>query len=458
MRFLGTILRALKALPETNESNKYLIELIQHEMVIRGFKRVMGRVVGGTSPLLSVQAITHMLNCLFGPADVHPQAPYGPEVPLPASVKSSAAFAKYSVSGLWSEIRAEVKTRFRHVLPSDFAVTRRLPVLRSLCQRLGLQVLAREYDWDAPNAQIFTVDDILNMYPITKSPEVRSSVGEDMLETARMALNQGQIKLCFELLQESIMAFEQTFGVVHPDTSKPLSLLAAIQTQTNDKTEQESSVLNQHKVVTIVERTRGLDNWETIQAYIQLGSRLVDTGDHVPGLNYLRHACELVEMLTCSKPHSELYQIYTKIGNSLLNHLSDFPLALTYLERALRVGEACYGADHPLMPYAHHNVAIGFLLSNESKKALTSQRTAYQLLLARYGEKDERVQEASEYLELFTKRAVETAKNLQRAKITPAKPAVAEATSKPASVEVPAKAAPAPAAKPAAAPLPVSSK
>lgn len=309
MRFLGTIAKIVRDLP-ANDTTRYLEDLLQHEMVIRAFKRVFGRVVGSTSSLLSVQASAHLLNCLLARGDARPAVPSGPEVPLSPAAKNTQNFAKYTRANLWSEIRAEVKARFRHDLPEDFAVTRVLPVIRSVCQRLGLQIASRKYDWTAANAQIFGSDDIVNIYPVNKVPWVRSSVGDDLLETARMALSQGQYKYGVELLQESVTAYDQTFGMVHPDVVRPLAMLAMIQSQANDKAEQDNSLQNQFKVVTILERTRGLDSHETVTGYLQLGIRTVETGDPVAGLNYLRHALELMEMLTCSRPHPELYSLY----------------------------------------------------------------------------------------------------------------------------------------------------
>ncbi|KAI9027878.1 clustered mitochondria-domain-containing protein [Hyaloraphidium curvatum] len=410
MRFLGTVLHLLRELGG-NDQTKYLEELLLHEMVIRAFKRVVFRAMGSSSPLQAVQCIAHLLNCLFGPADVHPQVPAAPEVYLRPSIKSNSAYCKYSVAGLWADIRSEIRARFRHQLESDFVLTRRLPVLRSICKRLGLQIAAREYDWNVSSGQIFAAEDILNMYPVAKSPPAKATFAEDLFEAAKMAVGQGQYKYSLELLQEAASAYEQTYGTVHPDIARPFALLSALQSQSNEKAEQELSAQNQLKVATIFERTLGLENHETVSAYVQLGGRFLEIGDHMSGLNYLRHAVELMEMLVCSQPHPELYSLYSKIGSALQHQaIKDLQLANTFLERARRMSEICFGADHPFTAHAHHNLAINYLLLNDFKKAMTEQKIAYRIFTAKFGEKDERSQEAFTWLNVFTQQAVNQAR------------------------------------------------
>ena len=54
----------------------------------------------------------------------------------------------------------------------------KISLLRSFCQRVGIQILLREYNFDNRQRQPFYEDDIINMYPVVKhvSPKVSKSV------------------------------------------------------------------------------------------------------------------------------------------------------------------------------------------------------------------------------------------------------------------------------------------
>ena len=44
----------------------------------------------------------------------------------------------------------------------------KISLLRSFCQRVGIQILLREYNFDNRQRQPFYEDDIINMHPIVK--------------------------------------------------------------------------------------------------------------------------------------------------------------------------------------------------------------------------------------------------------------------------------------------------
>ncbi|CAM9700538.1 unnamed protein product, partial [Sphacelaria rigidula] len=77
--------------------------------------------------------------------------------------------------GLWASLTAEVAARFRHDLfiwgrhlqdPKMAYRAHKLPLLRRVCQRLGLRVLSRGYDFDTPEP--FALEDVVNVSPVVK--------------------------------------------------------------------------------------------------------------------------------------------------------------------------------------------------------------------------------------------------------------------------------------------------
>lgn len=72
-------------------------------------------------------------------------------------------------NSLLKEIRTEVRKRFRYSLDENFNIGRKLPMLRALCLKIGIQLAAKEYDFESSST--FSPDDIVSVYPIVKCAE-----------------------------------------------------------------------------------------------------------------------------------------------------------------------------------------------------------------------------------------------------------------------------------------------
>lgn len=72
-------------------------------------------------------------------------------------------------------------------------------------------------------------------------------------------------KLGIDVLTESASLYEQTFGPIHPETAKSYSQLAMMHYQTDNLL---SALTYQKQALICYERTRGIDDPETISQYV----------------------------------------------------------------------------------------------------------------------------------------------------------------------------------------------
>ena len=173
-------------------------------MIVRGAKHILRRQVSGLRTLELSEAISHFFNCLFG-AGVN-SAP-----PVVNTTSSSADWTKLIPASLREQITAEIRKRFRYAIPSQ-ALGDDLPhkqILRELCLAMGIQLNLQTYTFSpsaaapkmngvhsedeqvkdkkkktktaapssvpAERTTTFVPDDIVNVYPISKSTVYRVS-------------------------------------------------------------------------------------------------------------------------------------------------------------------------------------------------------------------------------------------------------------------------------------------
>ena len=102
--------------------------------------------------------------------------------------------------------------------------------------------------------------------PTVKQASSRSVFAEETFEAGKMSITQGHKQLGLELLLESLALHEQTYGFLHPETSKCYATLAMIY---HHSEEREAALDLQRKAVIAAERTCGVDHPETIHHYVK---------------------------------------------------------------------------------------------------------------------------------------------------------------------------------------------
>jgi hypothetical protein len=95
--------------------------------------------------------------------------------------------ADLSSDTLWDAITADVKQRYAFDLSEDRqGVLERLSkitVLRAVCKKVGIQVLAREYDFKLTSP--VSADDVQSLYPVVKASIHTCKEAKQQLDAAR---------------------------------------------------------------------------------------------------------------------------------------------------------------------------------------------------------------------------------------------------------------------------------
>lgn len=308
MRYLGKLAELIAI--SKDKRIEHVRQLAIQEMIVRASKRLLRKYLTNCPVEQASLCISHFFNCLLGVAFNAKPTPVLPE----GSNRNDFEWAQITPSGLKTLIAQQVLLRFRYKLEDDaIEQLKFIPTLRELCIRTGVQVSTRDYrsqpyteeeraanlaedaayqtaidrkkqeqsnsrgnkknkkhQQDAFKRPIrrtttFIPEDIFNLMPTVKQASSRSVFAEETFEAGKMSIAQGHRQLGLELLLESLSLHEQTYGFLHPETSKCYATLAMIYHHSEDR---ESALDLQRKAVISAERTCGIDHPETIHHYV----------------------------------------------------------------------------------------------------------------------------------------------------------------------------------------------
>jgi len=115
---------------------------------------------------------------------------------------------------LWLEIRKRVLSKYDYNLPEFIpAVIFTVPTLRAICNRVGIQLQARNSDLTSEKP--FSISDILQLFPVIKHSEPITADGCYLLEASKVYLAQGRLDIAYELLSEALAVLHQVYGPMH---------------------------------------------------------------------------------------------------------------------------------------------------------------------------------------------------------------------------------------------------
>ncbi|KAG0166155.1 Intracellular distribution of mitochondria [Apophysomyces sp. BC1034] len=469
MRYLGKIAQ-LVALSEDKRIN-HIQQLAIQEMVVRSSKRILRKFLFGCTLEESSLCLSHYFNCLFGNAFNAKPTPVLPE----GKTKNDLEWARLTPASLKTLLQQEVLLRFRYKLDDDFlTLVKVLPTLREICLRVGVQIEARDYRFhpyteeelaafaaedaaaqsqaarqkqqqakskkgnkkqhQAPVKEevkqtrrytTFIPDDIFNLMPIVKQAGTRSVFAEETFEAGKVSLSQGHRQLGLELLLESLTLHEQTYGFLHPETSKCYATLAMIYHHGEDR---EAALDLQRKAVIAAERTCGVDHPETIHHYLNLGLFEHAAGRTKLALRYLRHALFYWDLLF-GPGHPDSATADNNAG-VMLQSLRDYATSTKFFERACTTQESILGKDHVITATGYHVLARAYTLEGDFAKALNAERVAYGVFEKKLGVEDPRTKESDMWLKELTSNALITAQRAREQSKATATP-IAAAAEKP---------------------------
>ncbi|GAB4861594.1 hypothetical protein Ancab_036787 [Ancistrocladus abbreviatus] len=116
---------------------------------------------------------------------------------------------------------------------------RKFAILRGLCQKVGIELVPRDYNMNSPVP--FHMADIVSLIPVPKQAPYSSANGRQLLESSKTALDKGKLEEAVNDGTKALAKLIAVCGPYHRMTAGAYSLLAVVLYHTGD--------FNQHPVV-----------------------------------------------------------------------------------------------------------------------------------------------------------------------------------------------------------------
>ncbi|CAK4033475.1 Clustered mitochondria [Lecanosticta acicola] len=459
VRYVGEIARRTAEKPE-NKRLQALRQLCNQEMVSRAFKHLCNKQLRALPACFAQSCVAHMLNCLLGK-----NLNSGPYAETEEGLKAlfpdvSFEFEKETPDALEKEIRRQVSLRYRYDLDGELVQEgKQLQMLREVSKKLGLQLEAKQYlftkeaaatqtslqakdssdSLSAPRTNgtqahaeggkkkkkknndvssnggaatsptlppfTFHPENIVNIVPMVKEASPKSILAEEALDAGRMSIQQDQKELGQELLLESLNLHEQIYGILHPEVARVYYALSTLYYGLDEKA---AAVELAKKAVIVSERTLGVDDAETILAYLNLSLFEHATGNTKTALAYVRHALDLWKVVYGIRHPDSI----TTINNAavMLQALKQFHESRLWFEASLEICEEVAGKNSIHTATLLFQFAQALALDQEPKTAVAKMRESYSIFKAELGPENQNTKEAEMWLETLTHNAVNQAK------------------------------------------------
>ncbi|QQP37078.1 Clustered mitochondria protein -like protein, partial [Caligus rogercresseyi] len=225
LRYLGVIANMLAKVPQL----EYIYSIAASEVITRCAKHLFTSFMQNIELTYLSAAISHFLNCFlsnssnlsvllcsFPEERRHKKNKKGGKANNNSKNDSSAQeWASLSPKTLWADLCREASSYYNFSLPSalesqgidailDAYSLQKISLLRSFCLKTGIQIMHKEYSLEAnSSSQIFSEEDILNIFPIVKHINPRATDAYNFYTTGQSKIQQGYLKDGYELISEA---------------------------------------------------------------------------------------------------------------------------------------------------------------------------------------------------------------------------------------------------------------
>lgn len=449
---------AEKAYKENKKENKLLrfrmplcwLELLECEMVARAAKHVLDLYLtenGSTAAVQPAQTIASLLSAVIS---VDEETATETELRIAINgvdvvdVDAMNRLTLFDVGGngdavnkpvrgradIWADIVREVGRRFRYTLSLYNNVntgnrTLYTPLLRRICQRSGIRIVAKKYDiggkyvcggsnnsagvlnYTYPISSV----DILDVLPLIKHA---ASTGEEAFSPCRFeanntsslhivladakalndaalrCMNSGNIAIAADYAQEAVSFYQRVIdSPLHIQIVKCIHLLSKCHFFGQDH---DAAIMSSLKYLALSVSLGGFDSMEALTAHSQLSDAYIAAGKVKEGIQHVRAAQFLMEYLGGIN-YSQLAATYYKIGTQYFEGEK--------LQDALRFYSASQqkrSDDHMIDGICASSAAMAFAHLGKFREASQEEKGAYQLYLTLLGEDHERTKISSSSL------------------------------------------------------------
>ncbi|XWS70878.1 hypothetical protein CRYUN_Cryun03dG0086800 [Craigia yunnanensis] len=386
MHTRGLLMCSLGRVVELADKLPHVQSLCIHAMVVRAYKHLLQAVVSAVHSVGDLAAaIAACLNILLGTPSID-----NGDIDIINDDKLK-----------WRWVETFLSKRFGWQWKSESCQDlRKFTVLRGLSHKVGLELVPRDYDMDAPSP--FRKSDIISMVPVYKHVACSSADGRTLLESSKTSLDKGKLEDAVNYGTKALSKLVSVCGPYHRMTAGAYSLLAVVLYHTGDFNQ---ATIYQQKALDINERELGLDHPDTMKSYGDLAVFYYRLQHTELALKYVNRALYLLH-LTCGPSHPNTAATYINVA-MMEEGLGNVHVALRYLHEALKCNQRLLGADHIQTAASYHAIAITLSLMEAYSLSVQHEQTTLQILQEKLGSEDLRTQDAAAWLEYFESKALE---------------------------------------------------
>ncbi|KAK8554549.1 hypothetical protein V6N13_093532 [Hibiscus sabdariffa] len=385
MHTRGLQMRSLGHVVKLSEKLSHVQSLCIHEMIVRAFKHIVQAVIATVdSTDKMAESIASALNLLLG-------------VPDNGELHKSCKIH----SLVWKWLQVFLKKRYEWDIRNlDFNEIRKFAILRGLCQKVGIELVPRDFNMESPSP--FQPSDVVSLVPVHKQAACSSADGRQLLESSKTALDKGKLEDAVTYGTKALSKLVAVCGPYHRMTAGAYSLLAVVLYHTGDFNQ---ATIYQQKALDINERELGLDHPDTMKSYGDLAVFYYRLQHTELALEYVKRTLYLLH-LTCGTSHPNTAATYINVA-MMEEGLGNVHVALRYLHKALKCNQRLLGPDHIQTAASYHAIAIALSLMEAYPLSVQHEQTTLQILRAKLGPDDLRTQDAAAWLEYFESKAFE---------------------------------------------------
>uniref|UniRef100_A0AAX7T2P7 Clu domain-containing protein n=1 Tax=Astatotilapia calliptera TaxID=8154 RepID=A0AAX7T2P7_ASTCA len=400
VRYLGTILRELVFSPLP------LQRICVSEIILRSAKHIFRTYLQDVEPAAFSAAVSHFLNCLLTSSSCFPDSFSDELLSRRRSRRRRSHGSRVTLlsDSVWARLTSGECLR-ACVESIDEVIEKhnlqRISLLREIAIKTGIQVQLREYVFESRHRPAFGEEDIVNMFPVVRHLKPTSSDATQLVQQAQLAVQQGLLKECYDLISQALTLFSSVCGVLHEDVCMCLRLLGRLSYILGENAD---ALSHQEKAVMSSERLHGIDHPQTIQDYTFLTLYCFAGGHHLTSLQLLYRARYLT-LLVGGDDHPQVALLDSMLG-LVLHGLMEYELSLKFLQNALTLTSKYHGVTSLKHANSHHLLATVYESKGEFRSALHHEKEAYSIYKSQVGENHNSTTESSEYLKSLTQQAV----------------------------------------------------
>jgi protein TIF31 len=421
VRYIGRVANGVKHLP-------HLWDLCLNEITVRSAKHILKDILRDIEDHDIGSAVSHFLNCFFGnyqtaggKASANSSTAKNQKKDQPITKKgqgrgkgkasSKKSFSSYMMVDsniLWSDIQEFAKAKYEFELPELSRTTaKKVSVLRNLCQKVGVSIAARKYDFSANTP--FETSDILDLRPVIKHSVPVCSEAKDLVEMGKVQLAEGMLSESYTFFSEAFSILQQVTGPMHREVANCCRYLAMVLYHAGDMA---GAIMQQHKELIINERCLGLDHPDTAHSYGNMALFYHGLNQTELALQNMGRALLLLG-LSSGPDHPDVAATFINVA-MMYQDMGKMDTALRYLQEALKKNERLLGPEHIQTAVCYHALAIAFNCMGAFKLSHQHEKKTYDILVKQLGDDDSRTRDSLNWMKTFKMRELQMTAQKQK--------------------------------------------